>query len=190
MFFDRVSELCKKRGTSPSAVAREIGLNNSSATYWKRGSIPKGDTLQKLADFFGVSIDYLLGKDDLYDETEFILNRVVDEYELSEIDRRIVEIFLKLDDPARSALLGYANRLAEERHNKPVEQDIPMDINSQLEEYRRGLLMGIATAQADYSVRPEDIDIDSVTLTPELKAMVDNALEKQRHILEAERQEK
>ena len=60
-FFDRISALCKERGTSPSAVAREIGLNNSSATYWKRGSIPKGDTLQKLAIYFGVTTDYLLG---------------------------------------------------------------------------------------------------------------------------------
>lgn len=189
MFYDRFVELCKANGMSPAAVAREIGLSNSSTTTWKRGSLPKGDTLQKLADFFGVSIDYLLGKDDLYDDTEFILNRVVDEYELSEIDRRIVEIFLKLDDPARSALLGYANRLAEERHNKPVEQDIPMDINSQLERYRRGLLMGIAVAQANYSIRPEDVDIDSIIWTPELRATVESQLEKQRHILEAEQHE-
>lgn len=38
-----------------------IGLNKSNATFWKKGSIPKGDTLQKLADYFGVSVDYLLG---------------------------------------------------------------------------------------------------------------------------------
>jgi len=41
---------------------KAIGLNKSNATFWKRGSIPKGDTLQKLADYFGVSVDYLLGK--------------------------------------------------------------------------------------------------------------------------------
>lgn len=48
--------------------------------------------------------------------------------------------------------------------------------------------MGIAAAQTDFSVPPEDVDVDSITLTPELKAMVDNALEKQRRILEAEQQ--
>lgn len=64
IFYDRVSELCKDHGVSMAAVAREIGLSNSATTYWKRGSVPKGDTLQKLADYFGVSTDYLLGKTD------------------------------------------------------------------------------------------------------------------------------
>ena len=59
MFYSQFIKLCKKRGISPSAVTREIGLNNSSATAWKRGSIPKGETLQKLANYFGVSVDYL-----------------------------------------------------------------------------------------------------------------------------------
>lgn len=61
-FYDRVVELCKNRGTSPAALARAIGLSNSATTYWKRGAVPKGDTLQKVADYFGVSVDYLLGK--------------------------------------------------------------------------------------------------------------------------------
>ena len=61
-FYDRVVELCKNRGTSPAALARAIGLSNSVTTYWKRGAVPKGDTLQKVADYFGVSVDYLLGK--------------------------------------------------------------------------------------------------------------------------------
>ena len=61
-FYDRVVELCKNRGISPAALARDIGLSNSATTYWKRGSIPKSDTLEKIADYFGVSVDYLLGK--------------------------------------------------------------------------------------------------------------------------------
>lgn len=62
MFYDRFVGLCKERGVSPSAVMVSIGLNKSNATFWKKGSIPKGSTLQKLADYFGVSVDYLLGK--------------------------------------------------------------------------------------------------------------------------------
>ncbi len=61
MFYDRFIELCKESGKSPSAVAKELGLNNSSSTAWKRGSTPKSETLQKLANYFGVSVDYLLG---------------------------------------------------------------------------------------------------------------------------------
>lgn len=64
MFYDRFLELCEREGVLPSSVARDIGLSNSSATYWKRGSTPKSDTFQKLADYFGVSVDYLIGKTD------------------------------------------------------------------------------------------------------------------------------
>ncbi len=60
-FYDRFIELCKERQVSPSFVMKEIGLNKSNATFWKKGSIPKGKTLQKLSDYFGVSVDCLLG---------------------------------------------------------------------------------------------------------------------------------
>lgn len=61
LFYDRFIALCAQKGISASFVVQQIGLNKSSATYWKNGSIPKGDTLQKLADYFGVSVDYLIG---------------------------------------------------------------------------------------------------------------------------------
>jgi transcriptional regulator with XRE-family HTH domain len=39
-----------------------MGLSNSLATKWKNtGAIPKGETLAKIADYFGVSVAYLLG---------------------------------------------------------------------------------------------------------------------------------
>lgn len=71
MFYDRFMGLCKERGVSPSAVMVSIGLNKSNATFWKKGSIPKGDTLRKLADYFGVSVDYLLGKSSTVDGYTF-----------------------------------------------------------------------------------------------------------------------
>ena len=66
MFFERVTELCQKKGISLSAAAKEIGLSNSAITYWKRGAVPKASTVQKLADYFGVTTDYLLGKENLH----------------------------------------------------------------------------------------------------------------------------
>ena len=62
-FYRRLLELCEREGTTPSRVAKDIGLSNSSATYWKRGSIPKSDTLQLIADYFATTTDYLLGID-------------------------------------------------------------------------------------------------------------------------------
>lgn len=62
MFYEQFAGLCKEKNISPSIVAETIGLNRSSVTFWKRGSTPKGETLRKLANYFGVSVDYLLNK--------------------------------------------------------------------------------------------------------------------------------
>lgn len=63
VFYDRYINLCKERGISPSKAAEEIGINKASVTNWKkRGYTPRADLLQRIADYFGVTTDYLLGK--------------------------------------------------------------------------------------------------------------------------------
>lgn len=61
MFFDVFKALCDKKDISPKRATEEIGLSNSITTKWKKtGATPKGETLQKIADYFGVTTDYLL----------------------------------------------------------------------------------------------------------------------------------
>lgn len=61
MFFDIFKLLCEKKGVSPKRATEDIGLSNSITTKWKKtGATPKGDTLQRIADYFGVTTDYLL----------------------------------------------------------------------------------------------------------------------------------
>ena len=62
-FYERFSALCKESGESPNAVARIIGASSGSVTAWKRGAEPRNATLAKIADYFGVTTDYLLGKE-------------------------------------------------------------------------------------------------------------------------------
>lgn len=61
MFYDVYAELCKQINLSDSKVAEAIGLNRSAVVKWKKGATPAGPTIQKLADYFGVTADYLLG---------------------------------------------------------------------------------------------------------------------------------
>ena len=61
MFWTVFSKLCAGRNTSASAVAKELGLSNSAATKWKKGSVPSGAVLKKIADYFGVPVSVLLG---------------------------------------------------------------------------------------------------------------------------------
>ncbi len=62
MFYDIYKALCEQRGVSLSRAAAEIGLSNATVTKWKKtGAAPGGDTLTKVAAYFGVSVDKLLG---------------------------------------------------------------------------------------------------------------------------------
>lgn len=64
MFYDRFKQLCDQKGVSCNKAALEIGLSNATPTKWKKtGATPSGDTLDKIAAYFGVSTDYLLGKE-------------------------------------------------------------------------------------------------------------------------------
>ena len=62
MFYDRFVEICRQRDISPSQVAIQCGFNKSSVTNWKKnGYAPRQEILIKIADYFDVSVDYLLG---------------------------------------------------------------------------------------------------------------------------------
>jgi repressor LexA len=64
MFYDRFRQLCENKGVSCNKAALEIGLSNATPTKWRKtGATPTGDTLDRIAKYFGVSTDYLLGKE-------------------------------------------------------------------------------------------------------------------------------
>jgi transcriptional regulator with XRE-family HTH domain len=52
--------LCASAHISPYKVCEKIGLNRSAVAKWKKGALPSGTTLNALAQFFNVSVDYLL----------------------------------------------------------------------------------------------------------------------------------
>lgn len=63
MFYFRYVDLCNKINKSPSAVAEELGFKRSSVTRWANNSVPRQATLQKIADHFGVTVEYLKGEE-------------------------------------------------------------------------------------------------------------------------------
>lgn len=64
MFYERFAQLCKDNNISPSAAVEAIGLNKANASFWKKGSLPSSKNIQKLAEYFKVPVDYLLGGTD------------------------------------------------------------------------------------------------------------------------------
>lgn len=64
MFFERLQSLCDSQNIDISNALRNLNLSTSKGTAWKKGSIPSGTILLKLAAYFHVSTDYLLGATD------------------------------------------------------------------------------------------------------------------------------
>ena len=94
--YEVFEQLCKKKGVTPYKVAKTIGTTTATFSNWKAGRYsPKADKLQKIADYFGVSVDYLMTGEEpaVYYESE----------EAAEIANRI------LNDPDLRALMQAAD---------------------------------------------------------------------------------
>lgn len=62
-FSTRLTSLRKERKLLQADVAKKVGIARATYGAYEQGSRqPDFDTLEKLADFFGVSLDYLLGR--------------------------------------------------------------------------------------------------------------------------------
>lgn len=61
-YWEIFSKLCHDIGKKPNPVGEEIGVSTATITKWKNGAIPNGAILLKVADYFNVSTDYLLGR--------------------------------------------------------------------------------------------------------------------------------
>lgn len=87
--YERIESLRKERKISQGNLEKELGFSNGSISKWKT-SMPKPERLQKIADYFGVSVDYLMtGKEKeggekyyINDETASIAQEIFDNKEL------------------------------------------------------------------------------------------------------------
>lgn len=62
--YEVFEQLLRKKGVSSYKVAKEAGVTQTALSNWKSGrSTPTAKTLQKIADYFGVTIDYLMTGD-------------------------------------------------------------------------------------------------------------------------------
>ena len=59
-----IEELCKKRKISVKSALEDCGLKRVVVDNMKKGSIPSIDKIFTIANYFNVSVDYLLGRTD------------------------------------------------------------------------------------------------------------------------------
>lgn len=127
--YDKVAELMKKNGLRISDVARATGVPYSTFTDWKAGRyVPKYDKLQKIADFFGVSVDYLLSENPDTDDAPVQKNEHPGYYTNPETARKAQELF---DDPKYRVLFDAAEG------SDPDDLQMAADLLLRLKQTRR-----------------------------------------------------
>lgn len=68
-------KLLQKHGVSAYRVSKDLGIAQSVLSSWKNGiSTPKQDKMQKIADYFNVSVDYLMTGKEREDKKKYYLN--------------------------------------------------------------------------------------------------------------------
>lgn len=63
ILLERIKDLCKSRSITVTNLEGILDLPTNTIYQWKK-RVPNTERLQKVADYFGVSIDYLLGRTD------------------------------------------------------------------------------------------------------------------------------
>lgn len=65
IFTERVKSLIKERGITQDQFNKGVDISKNTLSYWeKEGRLPKPRKLQEIADYFGVSVEYLTGEED------------------------------------------------------------------------------------------------------------------------------
>lgn len=95
MFYENFDALCTKSGKSKSEVTEAIGLTAKSCTGWKNGAVSRNGTLKKIADYFGITVEELMGTK----------KEPAGEGELTEDMKEILEYAQKMGPEERKAFL-------------------------------------------------------------------------------------
>ena len=111
MFYDIYCDLCQSHGLTPSGAAGKIGFNRASVTMWKNtGKAPKQELLLRIAEYFQVSVDYLLEKEKA--DTPQAARDILDE-----VDVAFYGDFLQLSEDDKQTLRDMARIMRERRKN-------------------------------------------------------------------------
>lgn len=104
MFYDTYLDLCKKAGERPYSVPLALGAKtNACVDQWKKGSVPRQPMLEKIAEHFGVSIDYLLTGEE---------KQPAQKGELSKDEAMLLDLFRSLPEDERKSVLLLLRRAA------------------------------------------------------------------------------
>lgn len=122
---ERIKQTASEKGVSLGNMFSELGISNNTLHNMK-SSMPKTDTLAKIADYLKVSMDYLLGRESAYSDIKLEnipeLAKLADEFRNQDIRKTISEWKMVLSNMSTENLLKlkeYASLLLlQQEHEK------------------------------------------------------------------------
>lgn len=100
---ERIRKLCKEKGTNFSALEKELGFANASLR--KTDAKIQAVRLKMIADYFGVSMEYIL------------TGAETPQAALSGDERELLQLFRSMPPTSRTELLSYAQYKADTQEN-------------------------------------------------------------------------
>ena len=98
MSYEIFERLCKEKNVTPAQVSRATGVATPTLSSWKNGSYtPKQEKLQKIASYFGVSLDYLATGSDPAIKTRG--------YDITEFEYQIILAYRKQETAAKEVVV-------------------------------------------------------------------------------------
>ena len=113
--YEIYQRLLDERNLKNADISRATGISNMTLSDWKNGkTTPKQDKLQKIADFFGVSIDYLMtGKEPEFDKYSAESARLVAKIRNDAGLTHALEKYFELSDKKKKHVIELINLLSE-----------------------------------------------------------------------------
>lgn len=173
MFSDIFVHLLQISSVSAYKLSKDTGIPQSVISYWKSGEkLPSAENLLKLANYFDVSVDYLVGRTDSPHPTNITndINKqnnakiVSIQTALSTEEKELIESFRSFPAEYKAKMINFIHDTKTE-----IEKDRKLDM---LIEQNRKLIHARAAA---YGGETAD-----VILTPEEDAKIDELLQKER----------
>lgn len=109
----KLKELREEKKLTQKEVAAAVGGSQSNLAKWEKEKLhPPADMVIKLADFFGVSTDYLLGRTDELDD--IILNKPI----LTKEENILITLYRNMNNEQKARLVAYGEGIMSEETSK------------------------------------------------------------------------
>lgn len=162
MYYENFEKLCVLNDVRPGTVSKATGISTATLTSWKQGKYtPKQDKLQLIADYFNVSVDYLMtgeakegGEPKMKPGVNFINeNGDIRSFDMTSIIYSICEAVSKMP-PEQQELV---NNMVGGKKKKIIYVENPQNKKKPLKEIQPHLRPNAAHSRTDIEL-PKDTD--------------------------------